>query len=75
MLLSSSPGELAFDLTKTLNGTLTGLVSITAGCGLLEPWAALMVGVIGGWIYLGGSKLMVHCKIDDAGSCPPVCLH
>ena len=61
-----------FDLTKTMNGCLAGLVAITAGCGTLENWAAFAVGCIAGLIYLGGSDLLIRVKLDDAVDAIPV---
>ena len=43
----------------------TGLVSITAGCSVVMPWAAVVIGVVGGMVYLGASALVKKCKIDD----------
>lgn len=57
--------ELAFDLTKTLNGALAGLVAITAGCATLDPWAAFVVGILAGLIYLGASNLVLKLRLDD----------
>jgi hypothetical protein len=37
----------AWDLLAVCNGTLVGFVSITAGCAVLEPWAAILAGVTG----------------------------
>jgi len=48
------------------NGMLAGLVSISAGCGMVEPWEAAVIGVVGGLAYLGASALVLVVKIDDA---------
>ena len=55
-----------------MNGCLTGLVAITAGCATVETWAAVLIGICAGWVYLGASKLMVRLKIDDAVDAIPV---
>ncbi|CAB9515769.1 Ammonium transporter 1 member [Seminavis robusta] len=65
-------GEFSFDLVAAMNGALTGLVSITAGCATVEPWAAIIVGLVGGALYLGASDLLIKCKIDDAVDAVPV---
>ena len=65
-------GEFAFDLTKTMNGCLSGLVAITAGCGTVENWAAVAIGAMAGLIYLGGSALLIRVKLDDAVDAIPV---
>jgi Amt family ammonium transporter len=49
-----------------MNGCLTGLVAITAGCATVEPWAAVAIGSFAGLFYLLGSKLLVKLRIDDA---------
>lgn len=55
-----------------MNGCLTGLVAITAGCATVETWAAVVIGITAGWVYLGVSKLIVYFKIDDAVDAIPV---
>jgi Amt family ammonium transporter len=65
-------GELSFDLTVAMNGTLAGLVAVTAPCGTIEPWAAVCVGIVSGWIYLMGSKLLLKLRLDDAVDAIPV---
>ena len=72
ILESMRTGETSYDLTMAMNGALAGLVAITAGCSVVDPWAAVLIGAIGGWIYLGFSKLLVRLRIDDAVDAIPV---
>jgi Amt family ammonium transporter len=55
-----------------MNGCLSGLVAITAGCGTVENWAAVCIGAVAGLIYLGGSAFLIRCRIDDAVDAIPV---
>ena len=55
-ILERYTGEPFFDLKYAMNGTLSGLVAITAGCGVVEPWAAVLVGFVAGLLYIAGSK-------------------
>jgi Amt family ammonium transporter len=65
-------GEPSFSLHMCMNGSLSGLVAITAGCGVVEPWAAVVIGMVAGWIYIYTSDLLVRLKIDDAVNAIPV---
>jgi len=65
-------GEVSYDLTMAMNGALGGLVAITAGCSVVKPWSACIIGVIGGLVYYGVSKLLIKLKIDDAVDAIPV---
>lgn len=65
-------GEVTFNLSYAMNGCLAGLVSITAGCAVVQSWAALLIGAIGGALFLGCSKLLVKRRIDDAVDAVPV---
>lgn len=39
---------------------------ITAGCATLEPWAAIVTGLVAGALYLWASDFLIKVKIDDA---------
>jgi ammonium transporter, Amt family len=65
-------GDTTYDITMCMNGALSGLVGITAGCSVCEPWAALVIGIVAGWVYIFWSSLLVQLKIDDAVDAIPV---
>jgi len=65
-------GEAIFDLKYAMNGSLAGLVAITGGCGVVEPWAAVVIGFFAGLIYLIGSNLLIRFRLDDAVDAIPV---
>lgn len=54
------------------NGILAGLVSITAGCAGVTQWGALIIGFLGGIIYILASKLLIKLRIDDPLDAAPV---
>lgn len=65
-------GEAEYDLTYAMNGALSGLVGITAGTSVVAPWAACVIGIVAGWVYVGASNLLIKLKIDDAVDAIPV---
>ena len=60
------------DLSAMANGILAGLVSITAPCSATEPWAALVIGMIGGVVYVLAVKLLEKVGVDDVVLAIPV---
>ena len=54
-----------FDLATSLNGVVAGLISITAGCPYVDPWAAFCIGIIGALVYIGSDKILLKLHIDD----------
>ena len=65
-------GEAYFDVKKAMNGSLAGLVAITGSCGVVEPFAAVIIGSIAGVVYLLSSQLLIKLRIDDACDAIPV---
>ncbi len=53
------------DITMTINGVLAGLVAITAGCNVVGPDAALLIGIIAGVLVDVAVILIDKIKIDD----------
>jgi Amt family ammonium transporter len=54
------------DISMTLNGALAGLVGITAGCGAVNAWGALAIGLICGvLVVLSIETIDKKLKIDD----------
>jgi Amt family ammonium transporter len=71
-VLERVTGEPYFDLKFLMNGALCGLVAITAGCGVTEPWAAAVTGFVAGLLFIVGSKGLVYFRLDDAVDAIPV---
>lgn len=72
MLVYRQTGDVSLDLVASMNGSLSGLVSVTAGCGTFEPWAAVLTGTLSGVMYLWGSNFLIKIKLDDAVDAIPV---
>jgi len=47
------------------NGILAGLVSVTAPCAVIHSETSVLIGIVGGMVYYGFSRLMIRLKIDD----------
>ena len=60
------------DLSMTMNGALAGLVAITAPCAFVDPWAAIVIGAIGGVIVVFGVALLDKIHVDDPVGAVPV---
>jgi Amt family ammonium transporter len=48
-----------------LNGSLAGLVAVTAGCAYIMPWAAALIGLVAGVLVLVVVDIIEWFEIDD----------
>ena len=53
------------DITMVINGILAGLVAITAGCNVVDPLSAIIIGVFAGVLVDLGVIYIDKLKIDD----------
>ena len=60
------------DLRLMINGSLSGLVAITASANAVGSGSALIIGGIGGLLMLGFTTLLERFRIDDAVGAIPV---
>ena len=64
MLMVRLLGEKA-RMTVAVNGSIAGLVSITAGCASMTPLYALITGFVGGIIMVLCSRMLLRFRLDD----------
>lgn len=75
MLAGASGGTTAMFLTlkkfgkadpsMMINGVLSGLVAVTAGCAFVSQWSAVTIGAVSGVIVIFATLLVDNLKIDD----------
>ena len=54
------------DVSMTLNGSLAGLVAITAGCDAVSPFGSAMIGIIAGFVVVFGIEFIDKVlRVDD----------
>ena len=61
-----------YDFGLTINGILGGLVGITAGCAVVDPWAAIVIGAVAALVVMGAIELLDRLHIDDPVGAAPV---
>lgn len=52
-------------MTATVNGSIAGLVAVTAGCAVMEPPFAIVTGLVGGMLMVAVAPLLDRLRIDD----------
>ncbi|WP_226654836.1 ammonium transporter [Pseudalkalibacillus hwajinpoensis] len=53
------------DVPTMLNGGLAGLVAITASCAFVDTWAAVVIGLVAGFIVFYSMRFFEKRKVDD----------
>jgi len=53
------------DVSMMLNGVIAALVAITAACGFVAPWSAVVIGAVAGSIAVVGVLWVERIGIDD----------
>jgi ammonium transporter, Amt family len=62
------------DISMTCNGMLAGLVAITAPCAFVAPYAAVIIGVVAGFVVCYGVEFLdKRAKVDDP--CGAISVH
>ncbi len=59
-------------LTLTVNGSIGGLVAITAGCATMSPAHAILTGAVAGALVVIGMWMLEQLQLDDAVGAIPV---
>ncbi|OAY80799.1 Ammonium transporter 1 member 3 [Ananas comosus] len=54
-----------WDALDVCNGLLGGLVAVTSGCAVVEPWAAIVCGFVAAWVLIGLNALALKLRFDD----------
>jgi len=74
MLIGVIPYRRKLNLKAAVNGTLGGLVAITANCDIIENYEAIIIGMVAGALVIFGEMLlnMKRWEIDDTIGAVPV---
>jgi len=69
---SKAEGKMVIKLEYANNGVLAGLVGITAGCAVVEPYGAFIIGIGASFVYVFSSKFLKKIGVDDVVDAIPV---
>lgn len=67
MLIAKISGK-SILLSDSVNSSLIGLVSITAGCATTKPTFAILIGAIAAIVYILSTQMLLKFKVDDVVS-------
>lgn len=65
MLLIGKVHQGWWDLNCTINGILSGLVSVCSGCNVVDVWVGLFLGSTGSAVYYSFTIILEKMRIDD----------
>jgi ammonia channel protein AmtB len=51
------------NVLELCNGSLAGIVAVTACCGVVEPWVGLVAGALGALVFLGIDVACLRLKV------------
>jgi len=54
-----------WNVLDVCNGLLGGFAAITGGCSMVDPWAAIVCGVVSAWVLIGFNILAGKLRYDD----------
>lgn len=71
-LLACLLSRQALSVSQLVNGSIGGLVAITAGCATMEPVWAIVTGAVAGLMVVFGARLLLRLRVDDVVGAIPV---
>jgi Amt family ammonium transporter len=48
------------------------IILMGRSCDVVDMWAAFVIGVIGGFVYIGANKLLYRLGVDDPVDAVPI---
>jgi ammonium transporter, Amt family len=63
-----------YDCVASGNGFLAGLVAVSGCADELEPWFAMLIGIVSSLVYISGCKILDMLHIDDPIEAVPITL-
>merc|ERR1711871_650995 len=70
--LAAAAGGVTTLIIKYFLDGIWGLVAVTSSCSVIEPWAALICGFVGAFVYVFSAKLLLKLRIDDPLEAAPI---